>query len=81
MQDSTEKNKSGLVSGQKLLKQENLTTSENLPKSVSLKLYELMNSVVEQEVNPRTVSAACACATEIHRMLKLNLEIRKQTRD
>lgn len=52
-------------------------TSENLPKNVSIKLFELMTKVVESDVNPKTVQAACACATEIHRMLKLNMELRK----
>jgi len=52
-------------------------TSENLPKNVSMQLFKLMNQVVDSDVNPTTVKAACACAQEIHRMLKLNLDIRR----
>lgn len=61
----------------KSLQQESPATSENLPKNVSMQLFDLMKRVVKDDVNPSTVRAACACATEIHRMLKLNLEIKK----
>lgn len=58
--------------------QNNQVTSESLPKSVSLQLYDLMNRVVETEVTPQTVNAACSCASEIHKILKLNFEMKKQ---
>lgn len=66
-------------SDNKLQKQNEVVTSENLPKSVCLQLYGLMTKVVSEDVNPRTVKAACDCATEIHRMLKLNLEIKRHS--
>lgn len=61
----------------KLLEQEIAVNSENLPRNVSMQLYDLMKQVVKNDVTPATVKAACLCATEIHRMLKLNQEIRK----
>lgn len=54
-----------------------LETSQNLPQNVSMQLYELMLKVVKDEVNPKTVQAACTCATEIHRMLKFNLDLKR----
>ena len=77
MRENTEEETQALVSGEKSLKPATQVTSESLPKSVSMQLYALMNKVVEQEINPSTVKAACACALEIHRMLKLNHEIRR----
>jgi hypothetical protein len=77
MRESTDVKLQVLDLETKSLKHVEPAISENLPKNVSLKLYELMIKVVESEVNPKTVQAACACATEIHRMLKLNLEIKK----
>lgn len=62
---------------QKLQRHEDLVTSESLPKNVSMQLYKLMKKVVENEVNPKTVGAACSCAAEICKILKLNHEIRK----
>lgn len=66
-----------LVSDQKYPSQDNPVTSENLPLNVSMQLYRLMTKVVEDEVSPKTVNAACACASEIHKIIKLNLEMRK----
>jgi hypothetical protein len=77
MQENTAEKSQALALETKSLKPAEMATSENLPKSVSLKLYELMNKVVAQEINPTTVKAACACATEIHRMLKLNQELKR----
>lgn len=65
------------VSGKQLIKPMNQETSENLPKSVSMQLLNLMKQVVQSDVNPSTVKAACQCAAEIHKMLKLNIELRK----
>lgn len=59
----------------KLQKLEDLETSKNLPLNVSMQLYALMKKVVEKEVNPKTVSAACQCASEIHKIIKLNMSI------
>lgn len=52
-------------------------TSESLPKSVSMRLFELMAKITEKEITPASVNAACSCASEIHKILKLNLEIKK----
>ncbi len=60
-----------------LLEQEKPETSESLPQSVSMQLLNLMKTVVKEEVNPSTVKAACQCASEIHKMLKLNLELKR----
>lgn len=60
------------------VKQGSQAISESLPKSVSLQLYDLMNRIVETEVTPQTVHAACSCASEIHKILKLNFEMKKQ---
>lgn len=77
MPDNTDEKTHPLASDPRSLKPVEPVTSADLPKSVSLQLYRLMNKVVEDDVNPKTVQAACACATEIHRMLKLNLEIKR----
>ena len=40
-------------------------------------LLGLMKKVTEPEVTPKTVSAACQCAGELYKIMKLNLELRK----
>lgn len=80
MQENGEGKIQHLDSETKLLKQEDQGTSENLLKNVSLQLYSLMKKVVADEVTPKTVSAACSCASEIHKMLRLNREISKGER-
>jgi hypothetical protein len=62
---------------QRSLKPDEVVTSANLPKNVSLRLYELMTKVVSEEVTPATVNAACNCATEITKLLKLNIELKR----
>ncbi len=52
-------------------------TSEDLPRSVSIQLYGLMNEVTRESVTPQSVAAACKCAAEIQKMLKINLEMMK----
>ena len=42
-----------------------------------MRLFELMEKVVETEVTPSTVKAACNCASGIHKILKLNLEMKR----
>jgi len=61
-----------LASEKPLTLQENQETFENLPMSVSLQLLGLMKKVVAKEINPETVNAACNCASEIHKILKLS---------
>lgn len=67
-----------LALGQRSLKQESQETSKNLPQSVSMQLLGLMKQVVADEVNPKTVNAACQCASEIHKILRLNFEMQKK---
>jgi hypothetical protein len=55
-------------------------TSENLLKHVCLQLHESMTKVVAEKVTPDNVKAACLCAGEIYKLLKLNLEIEKQSK-
>lgn len=55
-----------------LIKPEDQETFENLPISVSLHLLGLMKTVVKNEITPSTVNAACNCAAEIHKILKLS---------
>lgn len=78
MPENTDEKTLPSVSDQKSLTPVEPVTSENLPKNVSMQLFGLMKQVVAKEVTPATVNAACSCATEIHRMLKLNLELKKQ---
>lgn len=77
MQENTEAKIQCLDSEKQLAKQEELVTSENLPRTVSLQLLNLMKSIVADDVNPQTVSAACKCASEIHKMIKINIELIK----
>lgn len=71
-----EENNQLLDLGQQSLKQKEEVTFENLPVSVSLQLLDLMKKVVSKEINPQTVSAACNCASEIHKILKLSTMVR-----
>lgn len=57
--------------------QEKDSQSTSLPYTVSMQLVNLMQKVVEDEVSPKTVGAACQCASEIHKILKLNFEMKK----
>lgn len=77
MHENTAEETRPLDSDKKLPQPSAQATSENLPKNVSMQLYSLMQKVVENDVNPKTVGAACACASEIHKILKLNLEMKK----
>lgn len=77
MQGNGEVDSQHLASETKLQKREDQETSESLPKSVSLHLLDLMKKVVEENVNPSTVSAACKCASEIHKMIKINLDLKR----
>jgi hypothetical protein len=42
-----------------------------------IQLLNLMKNVVKDEITPSSVSSACKCATEIHKILRLNLDIKK----
>lgn len=67
-----------LDSGKKLQTQESHETSENLSKDLALELMSLIKKVNAKEVTPGTVNAACNCASQIHKILKLNLEMKKE---
>lgn len=56
---------------------ENQGTSENLSSTVAKQLLNLMTKVTEDDVNPSTVNAACNCASEISKIIRLNLELKK----
>lgn len=50
-------------------------TSVSLSKDLALSLLGLMKEVTKDKVEPSTVLAACKCASEIHKILKLNHEM------
>lgn len=62
------------------VKHENQGTSDSLSKDLALQLLNLMKSVTAKEVNPNTVNAACNCASEIHKILKLNFQMKQWDR-
>lgn len=63
-----------------LVKPESPEISENLSKNVAMQLLKLMSEITKDEINTKTVSSACLCASEITKILKLNLEIKKMER-
>lgn len=52
-------------------------TSESLSRDLATQLLGLMKKVTSEQVNPATVNAACACASEIHKILKLNFQMKQ----
>jgi len=78
MEGKKEDNKRVSVSGKKLQTRENQETSENLSKNLSLKLISLIEEVNKEGVTPETVNASCNAAAQIHKILKLNLEMKKE---
>ena len=74
--DTDEKKILWLDSKRLLEKQNEQVTSENLPKKLCMQLHSLMIDVTKKEVTPDSVRAACLCASEIHKILKLNHEIK-----
>ena len=65
------------ASDQQLAKQESQETSPNLGKNLCLQLMSLIEQVNETEVTPQTVNASCNAAEQIHKMLKLNFEMKR----
>lgn len=65
------------VSDKKLQTVKNQETSENLSKSVATRLLDLMNDVNKDDVTPESVNAACNCAAQIHKILRLNFDIKR----
>jgi hypothetical protein len=54
------------------------TGSESLSKDLALQLLGLMKKVTAKKVTSQTVNAACNCASEIHKILKLNFEMKRR---
>jgi hypothetical protein len=50
--------------------QPRLETSEHLSISVPQQLFKLMQAVTDGPIDPAKVKAACACADQIHKILK-----------
>ena len=67
-----------MESDTKLIQQENKTvTLGPLSKELSLHLLKLAKQVTESEVTPQTVNAACQCAAELYKIMKLNWEMKR----
>lgn len=75
MEKNGDTNSHSSASEKQLQNAEIQVTSENLPRDVCMQLYNLMKQVVCDDINPKTVNAACGCASEIHKILKLNKEM------
>jgi hypothetical protein len=67
-----------LDSGTSLTKPESQEASVSLSKDLALQLLGLMKRVTDKEVTAQTVNAACNCASEIHKILRLNFEMKKR---
>ncbi len=64
-------------SGQQLERQENQAASQSLSRNLCLQLMGLIDKVNEDGVTPSTVNASCNAAEQIHKILKLNFEMKK----
>lgn len=53
-------------------------TSKNLSHSLCLKLMNLIEHVNSQDVTPESVHAACNAASQIHKILRLNFDMKKE---
>jgi hypothetical protein len=51
--------------------------SKTLSRNIAEHLLDLMRAVTKEEINPKTVSAACNCANQLYKIMTLNLKIRK----
>lgn len=65
-------------SNSSLAKPASQETSLSLSKDLASQLLGLMKRVTDTEVTPSTVNAACNCASEIHKILKLNFLMKKE---
>ncbi len=65
------------VSEKQLQMQDEKITSAGLSRNVSLELLDLMKRVNEDQVTPDSVNAACNCASQIHKILRLNYDLQK----
>lgn len=48
-----------------------------LSRDLSMHLLDLAKKVTKDEVTPQTVSAACQCAAELYKIMKLNWEMKR----
>lgn len=49
-----------------------------LSKDLATHLLSLSKQVVAKEITPKTVNAACQCASELYKIMKLNWEMRNK---
>lgn len=66
-----------LVSGEKSLTSEKPSTSESLSKNLATELMGLIRKVNENGVTAETVNASCNAAAQIHKILRLNFDMKK----
>lgn len=67
-----------LASEKKLLSLEKPSTSENLSKDLAIELMTLIKKVNQDGVSPETVNASCNAAAQIHKILRLNYEMKRE---
>lgn len=75
MQES-EKTQSMALGGSSV--EQNQITLGPLSKNLAEHLLNLAKKVTEQEITPKTVSAACQCAGELYKIMKLNWEMKNR---
>jgi hypothetical protein len=79
MQGSSEGNKTQVsASAKQLAKPGSQETSATFSKDLATQLLDLMKRVTKDAVTPDTVNAACNCASEIHKILRLNFAMKKE---
>ena len=54
-----------------------LVQSGNLSMKLANNLLNLMEKVTKEDITADTVNAACNCATELNKLFKTNLEMKK----
>jgi len=73
----TEENTRALVSENSSQMPEKQDASTNLMMDLGDELLGLVKKVTATEITPQTVNAACNCAGEINKLLKLNFEMKR----
>lgn len=64
--------------GKSALQIEDAVTLGPLSKDLATHLLGLAKKITQNEVTPKTVHAACACASELYKIMKLNWEMKKR---
>lgn len=64
--------------GNQLQRQKDPATSQNLGKHLCLQLISLIDDVNRTDVTPESVNAACNAAAQVHKILRLNFDMRKE---